>query len=116
MNDKETSIAHLKEAVRNFICARDWGRFHKPKHLAESICIEAAELLQLFQWIDAEEAEGFRENPSKMACIEEELADVIIYCLSMANAMNIEVSRSVIKKLESNQRKYPADEFKGKAP
>lgn len=115
-NDGNTVVEELIVSVREFIRDRDWEKFHKPKNLAESICIEAAELLQLFQWTGLEETARFKTDPDRVARIKEELADVIIYCLSMANAMKIDVTHSVVKKLESNMKKYPVSQYKGKAP
>ena len=86
-----------------------------PKDLAESICIEAAELLQLFQWIKPEESEQFRKNLSKLKRIREELADVTIYCLNMANTLDIDLASAILEKLEENKKKYPTDKYKGKA-
>lgn len=116
MSDTETSVAKLKEAVQNFIHERDWEKYQNPKDVAEAICIEAAELLQLSQWTSSKETAKFKTDSNKMTCIKEELADVIIYCLGMANTLNIDVTRSVLKKLESNKKKYPANQYKGKAP
>lgn len=115
MSDTETSVADLKNAVQNFVEERDWEKYHNPKDLAESICIEAAELLQLFQWIEPEESTQFKEIPRKVHRIKEELADVVIYCLSMANTLNIDLASTIFKKIEHNKKKYPADQYKGKA-
>ncbi len=115
MSDTETSVEDLKIAVRTFIHERDWEKYHNPKDLAESICIEAAELLQLFQWIESEESMGFKTDPSKLTRVKEELADVVICCLSMVNALEVELTEAVLEKLELNKKKYPADLYRGKA-
>ena len=114
LSDTETSVEDLKDAVRKFIHERDWEKYHNPKDLAESICIEAAELLQLFQWIKSEESKRFKISSSKMKRAREELADVVIYCLSMANTLGINVARAVLEKVEFNRKKYPAELYKGK--
>ena len=113
--DQELTIAQLKENIIGFIESREWKRYHNPKDLAESICIEAAELLQLFQWIKPEESIQFKKNPSKLKRIREELADVVIYCLNLANTLEIDLASSILEKLEKNKKKYPADKYKGKA-
>lgn len=100
--------------VREFLSERDWEKYHNPKDLAESICIEAAELLQHFQWIRPEDSEQFKKKPSKVQQIKEELADVTIYCLSMANTLDIDLTSAILNKLEKNKKKYPADTYKGK--
>ena len=112
--DSETSIQNLKTLVRNFVDKRNWQKYHNPKDLAEAICIEAAELLQVFQWATGEEAFSWRNVPSKMNHIKEELADVFIYCLSMANTLGIDVSEAILEKLSKNEVKYPVDKFYGR--
>jgi len=100
MNDQYTTIQFLKDSIVNFNAARDWGQWHKPRNLAQSICIEAAELLECYQW-------DF-DWPGQQA-IEEELADILIYCLSFANVCEIDVSAAVLDKLRKNGEKYPLD-------
>ena len=114
-SDTRTRIGDLKVKVREFLQERDWEKFHNSKDLAEGICVEAAELLQLFQWMSPEEVQGFQNDPAKVKQLKEELADVFIYCLSMANAMNIDLASSVIRKLEINRKKYPTEVYRGKA-
>ena len=115
MRDDKTSIGNLKQAVGNFIHERAWEKYHNPKDLAESICIEAAELLQLFQWTTASQSANFEKDKAKVQQVKEELADVIIYCLSMANALDIDLTKLVLEKIEHNRHKYPADQYRGKA-
>lgn len=115
MSDADTSVKDLKEAVRDFIHERQWEKYHNPKDLAESISIEASELLQLFQWITAEESEKFKTEKPKIQRIKEELSDVVIYCLSMANGLDIDLSSAILDKLEHNKSKYPVNVYKGKA-
>jgi NTP pyrophosphatase (non-canonical NTP hydrolase) len=105
----------LKIAVRTFIHERAWEKYHNPKDLAESICIEAAELLQLFQWIESAESSEFKTNPSKLAMVQEELADVVIYCLSMADTFEVDLARAIFEKIKLNTKKYPVHLYKGKA-
>lgn len=99
--------------MNSFVKDRKWEKYHKPKNLAESISIEAAELLEEFQWKSEEEIESLLEDIEKKSSVEEEVADVMIYCLSLANRLDIDVSEAILKKLESNKEKYPKDEFKG---
>ncbi len=105
----------MKIAVRTFIRERAWEKYRNPKDLAESICIEAAELLQLFQWIESEESSEFKTNPSKLARVQEELADVVIYCLSMADTFGVDLARAIFEKIKLNTKKYPVHLYKGKA-
>mgnify|MGYP001112111924 CR=1 FL=1 len=113
--DANTNIAYLMSQVREFLEERDWQKYHNPKDLAESICIEAAELLQLFQWMTRKEVRAFRGASSEAERLKGELADVVIYCLSMANTMNIDLTSTVMRKLENNRKKYPSRLYRGKA-
>ena len=114
-NDGNTVVEELIDNVREFLREREWEKYHNPKDLAESICIEAAELLQIFQWITPQESEQFKNDPSKVQRIREELADIAIYCLSIANTLKIDLTGSILKKIEQNKKKYPPDIYKGKA-
>lgn len=115
MNDENTSVKDLKKAVGDFIQERQWEKYHNPKDLAESVSIEASELLQLFQWRTAEESERFGTEESKVQRVKEELSDVVIYCLSMANKLGIDLSSAILDKLEHDKSKYPTNLYKGKA-
>jgi NTP pyrophosphatase (non-canonical NTP hydrolase) len=115
LDDQNVSIQYLKKAVGDFVEIRDWKKYHNPKDLAESICIEAAELLEVFHWVPSEETLAWKNDPSKRSRVMEELADVLIYCLSMANAMEIEISTVIMQKLARNDAKYPVDKYRGKA-
>ena len=79
-----------------------------------SIAIEAAELMERFQWLTTEEAQQAVSDPKERAAIADELADLIIYCLSLSNALDLDVSASVLGKLNTNEQRYPADEFQGR--
>lgn len=113
--DEHTTIQQIREKIQNFVSARKWEQYHNPKDLAEAICIEAAELLQIFQWATVEEASSWKNVPSKMDRIREELADVFIYCLSMANVLEIDISEAILQKLSKNEVKYPVDKYFGRA-
>lgn len=106
MTDRTTRIAELKRKIERFNEARDWDQWHKPKNLALSILIEAAELAEHFQWDDHAAIEGFPK--AKWKEIESELADVLIYCLTFASRTHIDISRAVETKIRHNSRKYPA--------
>jgi len=114
--DKETTISSLKEAVSKFVQERGWKKFHNPKNLAESICIESSELLELFQWLTNRESKTFIKDFTNLARLSSELADVLIYCLALANATRIDVASSVLSKLKESAERYPASECMGRAP
>jgi NTP pyrophosphatase (non-canonical NTP hydrolase) len=109
-----TTVGALRDAVASFVDARDWRPFHGPKNLSMSIAIEAAELMERFQWLTTEEAQQAVSDPKERAAIAGELADIIIYCLSLSNALDLDISASVLGKLDTNEQRYPADEFQGR--
>ena len=92
--------------IRAFTTDRDWDQFHSPSNLAKSICIEAAELLECFQWSDTE---------YDLDHVKEELADVIVYCQDLADKLGLDVDEIVNMKMTQNERKYPVDKARGKA-
>jgi dCTP diphosphatase len=112
--DAHSTVGALRQAVANFVDARDWQPFHSPKNLSMSIAIEAAELMERFQWLTTEEAQTAVEDSDERAAVADELADIVIYCLSLSNALDLDVSSAVLGKLETNQHRYPADEFRGR--
>ena len=89
---------------------RDWAQFHNPKDLAISVSLEASELLEVFQWSGSD-----LEVPGKADCAREELADVAIYCIYMADALNVDLADAISNKIDANARKYPADKARGNA-
>ena len=112
--DAHTTVGELRKAVDGFVSARDWQPFHSPKNLSMSIAIEAAELMERFQWLTTEEAQAAAERSDERVAAADELADILIYCLSLSNALDLDVSTAVLKKLQTNEHRYPADEFRGR--
>jgi NTP pyrophosphatase (non-canonical NTP hydrolase) len=112
--DGETTLEGLRQAVAAFVGAREWEPFHTPKNLAMSIAIEAAELMERFQWLTSEQSQVESARPAGRASVADELADVIIYCLSFSNALDLDITEAVLGKLEVNERRYPASEFRGR--
>jgi NTP pyrophosphatase (non-canonical NTP hydrolase) len=91
------------KALREFVAERDWAQFHSPENLAKSIAIEAGELLECFQW----------GEPSDDAAVREELADVLTYCLLLADRLGADPTEIVLAKLEKTRDKYPAEKARG---
>ena len=112
--DSKTTLADLRELVRRFVEERDWRQFHSPKNLSMSLAIEAAELMEHFQWIDIAESRAVRDQPQKLAQVREELADVLCYALALANELEMDVSAAVRDKMVKNAAKYPADRSRGR--
>jgi len=108
--DEDKTLEDLRELVAAFVAEREWERFHTPKNLAMSIAIEAAELMELFQWRGVEEP----LDDVRRTELRRELADVVIYCLAMANAAGIDLADAVCEKVELNAGKYPADRYRGR--
>ncbi len=107
-----SDIKRLKEKIKKFRDERDWKQFHNPKDVALSLVLEAAELLELFQWKNQKEIEEYiRTNKED---IGEELADVLYWVLLMCNDLEINISEALEKKIKKNERKYPVDKTKGK--
>lgn len=95
----------LVEEINKFRDERNWRQYHNPKDLALSLSLEASELLENFQWVSAEEGvEKNREN------IEDELSDVFIYGLMMADDLGVDMEEAILKKLKKNREKYPVKE------
>lgn len=93
----------LIQEIKQFNEERDWDQFHSPENLAKSIVIEAGELLECFQWNDNYDKEK----------VCEELADVVNYCIVMANQLQVDLETIVLDKLEKNRQKYPVEKVKG---
>jgi dCTP diphosphatase len=113
--DDHTTLTDLRQRVAEFVAARDWGQFHTPKNLSASIAIEAAELVEHFQWLTDEQAVTALQEEGKLEAVAEEMADVFIYLLSLANALEVDVSAAVLDKLERNETRFPAEEWRGRA-
>jgi len=114
MNDDQTSVADLRQMVERFVAERKWQPFHTPKNLAMALAIEAAELMEHFQWLTAEEALAISSRPEALSQVADELADVVCYALAMANALHLDVAASMEAKMAKNAQKYPAGEFQGR--
>lgn len=104
LTDANATIDQLKALVRRFVEERSWGAFHSPKNLAMSIAIEAAELMEHFQWTNPESPAIPLAHDSPIA---QEISDVIAYSLALANVLGIDLSRALESKMEMNCLKYP---------
>ncbi|MEK6851059.1 MAG: nucleotide pyrophosphohydrolase [Candidatus Thermoplasmatota archaeon] len=113
MPDAVATVHQLRDRVATFVHEREWERYHNPKDIAISMSVEAAELLELFQWRSEEEID-LRDGKFREA-LEDELADVFVYCLSLANAIGCDLSDVTLRKLAKNERKYPVERFRGRA-
>jgi NTP pyrophosphatase (non-canonical NTP hydrolase) len=114
MNDQSTTVAELRELLTRFVAERQWHVYHDPKNLSMSIAIEAAELMEHFQWVRNDELAALRTNEAAMAEIREELADVTAYVLALANVLDLDLASALEDKMRKNAEKYPAEQFRGK--
>jgi len=108
-------IEDLQKKVIEFRDARDWAQYHNPKDLAISLSLEVAELLEIFQWKDAEEVEVIKSDPESRRRVKEELGDILIYALNLCHAFGFDPSEVILEKLEINEKKYPVEKAKGSA-
>lgn len=110
---KLASIEALRDRLRNFALERDWDQFHTPKNLSMALIAEAAELVEHFQWVDGDKSHLLEEKvrPS----VEEELADIFIYLVRIADKLGIDLYDAAERKIAINGRKYPADRVRGSA-
>ena len=111
--DTKATISSLKEAVAKFRDERDWLKFHNPKDLSIALSIESSELEELFLWKEDISASRLKKDKRQFSKVEEEVADIFIYLLSLSNVLGLDMSEAVAEKLEKNARKYPVSKSKG---
>lgn len=114
MPDQSTTLADLRQLIANFVNQRDWQQFHSPKNLSMSLAIEAAELMEHFQWLTIDQSRAVATQPEKLSEVSDELADILCYALALANELQIDVSTAIRSKMVKNERKYPAAEYRGR--
>lgn len=106
-------IDALQERFREFADERDWDQFHTPKNLAMALSVEAAELLEHFQWLSEQESSELSEE--KLNQVRREMADVFLYLIRLADKLDINLEDAVDEKMVLNAKKYPANKVKGSA-
>jgi len=107
------SLDTLRRHIREFAEARAWERYHSPKNLVMALSVEAAELLEPFQWLTPEESGSL--DPDKLEAVRQEIADVLIYLIRLADVLEIDLLDAAADKLELNARKYPVEKAHGNA-
>ena len=107
-----SDIKELTEKIKKFRDERDWKQFHNPKDVALSLVLEAAEVLEHFQWKNPKEIEAYIKTNKED--IGEELADVLYWVLLMCNDLEIDIKEILEKKIKKNEEKYPVEKAKGK--
>jgi len=107
------TLDDLRNQLREFARARDWEQFHSPKNVAMAMIVEAAELVEHFQWLT--EAQSQALEPEKREQVAQELADVFLYLVRLADRLDIDLMDAAQRKLVINAQKYPADKVRGSA-
>ncbi len=106
-------MQNLIEDIKAFNRERDWERFHSPKNLAMALSVEVAELLEIFQWLTEDQSRHL--PPAKQQAAEEEIGDVTILLLALADELGVDILEAARKKLERNRIKYPVEKSQGRA-
>jgi NTP pyrophosphatase (non-canonical NTP hydrolase) len=105
------SLIHLRDALREFAAARDWDQFHSPRNLATALSVEAAELLEPFLWLTDEQSRDL--PPETRAGVEQELADVLLYLIRLADKLGVDLEQAARAKIVLNGEKYPVEKARG---
>ncbi len=103
----------IKNIIREFAKHRDWDKFHTPKNLSMALSVEASELVEIFQWLSQEESKNIDSN--EIQNVKDEVADILIYLIRIADKLNIDLEKAVLEKIDKNNEKYPIDLSKGNA-
>lgn len=111
MESRGPDLETLRTMLRTFVAEREWGQFHTPKNLATALSVEAAELLEPFQWLVT--GDGDELTDGARAAVRLEMADVLAYLLLLADRMNVDLCAALAEKIAINAGKYPADEARG---
>ncbi len=107
------NMNELKDLLRQFVAEREWEQFHSPKNLVSALAVEAAELMEPFQWLTTEQSYNLPEP--KRTAVAEEIADVLIYLVRLSDVLGIDPVAAAYQKLEKNREKYPVELVRGKA-
>ncbi len=109
------NIEEIKDRLSRFAEERDWEQFHSPKNLSMAIAAEAGELLEIFQWLTEEQSIEIGNDDNEMALIRQEIADIFIYLIRLADKLDVDIEQAIKEKIELNELKYPKDIAKGSA-
>jgi dCTP diphosphatase len=110
---KQSDLMMLRDKLRDFAKARDWDQFHSPKNLSMALMVEVAEMMEHFQWLT--EAQSLDLAKQSKDAVSEELADILLYLVRLADKLEVGLLDAALLKLEKNAIKYPADRVRGSA-
>ena len=114
MPDQTTTVAELREAMDRFVSERNWQPFHSPKNLSMALACEAAELMEHFLWVDNAASHAVADDPATREQIADELADVAGVVVALCNALDLDLSDIVQRKMTKNVLKYPVEKSRGR--
>ena len=97
----------IQSRLREFAAERDWEQYHSPENLSMALAVEAAELMEIFQWVGAEQSRIVVEHPDKMIQVEAEIADICTYAIRLADVVGIDLETTIYRKIYKNIEKYP---------
>ena len=106
-------LALLRNALRQFAAERDWDQFHSPKNLASALAVEAAELLERFQWLTEDQSRNL--PPAELTRVRQEMADVLNYLVRLADKLDVDLLDAARDKIVLNAQKYPVEKARGSA-
>ncbi|MQR01098.1 nucleotide pyrophosphohydrolase [Glaciimonas soli] len=112
-HSQNNDFARLREEIRIFVAERDWDQFHTPKNLSSALIVEAAELLEHFQWLKTGNKDEL--DDAKLEQIRHEMADVLVYLIRLADKLDVDLPAAVVDKMVLNRAKYPAGKVRGDA-
>jgi len=101
----------VRERLREFAQARDWDQFHSPKNLSMALSVEVSELVECFQWLTEEQSRNL--NPEQLAAVTDEIADIQLYLVRLADKVGVNITAAIEQKIVKNEAKYPADKVRG---
>ncbi len=108
-----TQLSDLRDHLRRFATDRDWDQFHSPKNLASALVVEAGELLEIFQWLSEEESSKLAADRKER--VREELADVLLYLVRLADKLDVDLAEAARQKIHANAKKYPIEKARGRS-
>ena len=114
MPDDTTPVGALREAMARFVAERDWEQFHSPKNLVMALAVEAAELMEHFLWIDDGASRAVAGDRGQLERVADEVADVTCLVFNLCNALGLDLSDAVLRKLAKNALKYPVEKSRGR--
>jgi dCTP diphosphatase len=108
-------LHEIRTRLDKFAAERNWDQFHTPKNLSMALAAEAAELLEIFQWLTEEQSKAIVHDEKEISQVKDEIADVFIYLVRLADKLDIDIEKAVLDKIEQNDKKYPIELAKNNA-